>query len=290
MEKVTVVIPAFNEETGIGDTLSELIRVIPDDYSVIVVDDGSVDNTYFVASSIKDKRISIIRHPYNRGYGSAIKTACRHADGDVIVWYDSDGQHRPDDLINVVKTLIDNDYDYVIGVRTAESYVDKNRKTGKKLLSWFANRCAREPMEDVNSGLRAFKRDILLRYLSLLPERFGASTVTTFIMQEMGYIGGVCSIVVRKREGISTVKPLKDGIATLSLIMNIILMFRAKQVLAGIAFVFVIVGSIYGIIRAISDHMGIPVLSAIAIIAGIQIYFLGIISAQIGTLRLERYD
>ena len=291
MKKVTVVIPAYNEEKGIGKTLEELCQVIPQNYSIMVVDDGSSDRTAnIVASFCKDKPVRLISHPKNRGYGSAIKTACRHADGEIIVWYDADGQHRPEDLINVVDKIMREDLDYVIGIRTKESHVDKNRKLGKKILQHIANKLAKEPMDDVNSGLRAFKREVLANYINLLPNRFGASTVTTFIMQEEDYLGGFVPIVVRQREGVSTVKPIKDGIATLQLIMNIILLFRARQILTKIAALFIIIGSVYGIYRVIVDGLGVPVLSAVIILAGIQLYFTGIISAQISAMRLERHD
>lgn len=290
MRKVTVVIPAYNEEQGIGKTLEELCGVIPSNYSVLVVDDGSADKTFEIASGYSNKGVKVVRHHKNRGYGSAIKTACRKAEGDVIVWYDADGQHRPEDLINVVNKLVDEDLDYVIGIRTKDSHVDKNRKLGKKMLSSIANMLAKEPMPDVNSGLRAFKRKVLLNYLSVLPNRFGASTVTTFIMQEEEYLGGFVPIVVRAREGVSTVKPIKDGIATLQLIMNIIMLFRARQILTKSALIFIIAGTIYGIYRVVLDGLGVPVLSAVVIIAGIQLYFTGIISAQISALRLERHD
>lgn len=290
MKKVSVVIPAYNEEAGIENTLKELCEVIPENYNIIVVDDGSTDNTYKIASSIDMTKIKVLHHMVNKGYGAAIKTACRHAEGEIVVWYDADGQHRPIDLMAVVDKLISNDLDYVIGVRSKSSYVDKNRRMGKKILSWVANKVAREPMEDVNSGLRAFKREVLLHHLGLLPERFGASTVTSFIMQEMDYSGGYVPIIVRQREGMSTVKPIKDGMATLKLIMNIILLFRARQVFSWISVFFFIIGVIHGGIRVITDGLGVPVLSAILLIAAIQLYFMGIISAQITSLRLENFD
>ncbi len=287
MEKINVVIPAYNESLGIEKTLLELCEVIPDNYSIIVVDDGSTDNTSIIVSSINSTRIRLIKHDHNRGYGSSIKTACRHADGEIIAWYDADGQHRPEDLISVVEKLIEEDLDYVIGIRSTDSHVEKSRKFGKKMLSWIANKFAKETMEDVNSGMRAFKREVLLRHISLLPNRFGASTVSSFIMQEMDYLGGVVPITVRQRVGVSTVKPIRDGIATLRLIMNIVILFRAKQILTRISLFFIFVGLIYGIIRAIFDKMGFPVLSSIIIVSGIQLFFSGIIVAQIGTLRLE---
>lgn len=290
MKKVSVVIPAYNEEAGIENTLKELCEVIPENYNIIVVDDGSTDNTYKIASSIDMTKIKVLHHMVNKGYGAAIKTACRYAEGEIVVWYDADGQHRPVDLMAVVDKLISDDLDYVIGVRSKSSYVDKNRRMGKKILSWVANKVAREPMEDVNSGLRAFKREVLLHHLGLLPERFGASTVTSYIMQEMDYSGGYVPIIVRQREGISTVKPIKDGMATLKLIMNIILLFRARQVFSWISVFFFIIGVIHGGIRVVTDGLGVPVLSAILLIAAIQLYFMGVISAQITSLRLENFE
>lgn len=290
LRKITVVIPAYNEEAGIGNTLKELCGAIPDNYGIIVVDDGSGDNTYAIASNIDRSRIKVLRHDMNRGYGAAIKTACRHAEGEIIVWYDADGQHRPEDLMAVADKLIEEDLDYVIGARTQDSFVDKGRRMGKKLLSWFANKMAREPMADVNSGLRAFKREIILHHLGIMPDRFGASTVTSFIMQEMGYLGGVCPIIVRQRKGTSTVKPLKDGIETLKLIVNITLLFRARQTFSWIAALLFAAGVAYGVAKAFTAGLGIPVLAAVLILTAMQLYFMGIISAQITWLRLGNLD
>lgn len=285
-----MIIPAYNEAAGISNTLAELCLYLPENYDIIVIDDGSTDDTYTIVLDMNLPQVRVIRHKRNQGYGSAIKTGCKAASGDIIVWYDADGQHRPKDVFNVVNTLVKENLDYCIGVRTSDSFVENNRKIGKKILSWTANVLAKEPMDDVNSGMRAFKRKILMRHISLLPERFGASTVTSFIMQEMNYNGGGYPIVVRKRKGESTVKPFKDGIGTLCLIMNIILLFRAKQVFTTLAVFFITIGSVYGVINAFADRLGIPVLAAILVIFGMQIYFFGMISAQISALRLEHFD
>ena len=185
---------------------------------------------------------------------------------------------------------MDDDLDYVIGVRGKDSFVDKSRVLGKSVLKSFVNMMAKEPMGDFNSGLRAFKREVFMRYISLLPNRFGASTVTTFIMQERYYAGAEVPIVVRERIGKSTVKQVRDGMRTISLIMNIIILFRPKEVFGGMGIFAILVGSIYGIYRAIVQGMGVPTLAAIVILFGIQILFFGIFSAQISQLRIERFD
>lgn len=228
--EVTVIIPAYNEAEGIKKTLVELVEYISDDWEVLVVDDGSKDATFDIVSNIGYKNVRCIRHRKNRGYGSAIKTGCKNAKGDIVAWYDADGQHRPEDLVAVVQTMETKELDYCIGVRKKDSHFDRNRKMGKYFLAKIVNVLAKEPVKDFNSGMRAFSKGVLMKYLSLLPNRFGASTVTTFIMQEVECVGDEIDILVRKRIGKSTVRPIKDGIRTLSLIMNIILLFRPKEV------------------------------------------------------------
>lgn len=293
MKEATIIIPAYNEAMGIKDTLIELEESISDDCEILVVDDGSTDDTYEIVNTLSQEveysNITCIRHRRNKGYGSAIVTGCRHANGAYIAWYDADGQHRPEDLVALLNKIKEEDLDYCIGIRTEDSYCDKSRILGKTILKWLVNVMAKEPMGDFNSGMRVFKREILMKYLPLLPKRFGASTVTTFIMQEANYVGGELPIVVRKRVGKSTVKQFRDGMTTISLIINIIILFRPKEIFGTIGIFIVLLGTIYGIVSAVVEGLGIPVLSAIVIGFGIQILFYGVISSQISQMRLERF-
>lgn len=288
--KTTIIIPAYNEAEGIQQTLKELVEYVPREYEILVVDDGSTDDTFAIVDRMEYQNIRCIRHKRNGGYGSAIKTGCKNAGGDVVVWYDADGQHRPEDLVAVVNKLKTENLDYCIGVRKKESHCDRNRKLGKYILGKIVNILAKEPVADFNSGMRAFKKTVLLKYLPLLPQRFGASTVTTFLMQETECAGGECEILVRKRVGKSTVKPLKDGMRTIMLIMNIIILFRPKEVFGTVGVIAVIIGVLYGVINALTEGLGIPVLSAILCIFGIETFFFGIISSQISQMRLEHYN
>lgn len=288
-DKVTIIIPAFNEEEGIKSTLLELKSNCKlKDAEIIVIDDGSRDGTYDAAKAITG--VKVIRHKVNLGYGSAIKTGTRHAKGSIIAWYDADGQHRPEDLIKIVETLIEEELDYCIGVRGKDSFVEKSRVLGKKVLKMIVDLLAREKMGDFNSGLRAFRTEILKRYLGILPKRFGASTVTTFIMQEQRYLGKEVPIKVNQRVGKSSVKQIRDGLQTISLILNIMILFRPKEVFGTLGVGTILAGSAYGIMKALIMHNGIPTLAVIIIVLGIQIFFFGVISAQISQLRLERID
>lgn len=292
-EKISIIIPAYNEENGIGSTLTELISYMNAkkyDYEVIVVDDGSKDNTYHVVSEIKEEFPDIVKleqHARNKGYGSAIKTAVRVAEGEYIAWYDADRQHRPEDLDKLIQHTLQEQLDYCIGNRSKDSYEDKNRKFGKKVLKIVVNLLAKEEMQDFNSGMRIFKKDIIKRYVNLLPKRFGASTVTSFLMQELEYRGGSVPIMTRQRVGKSSVRQIRDGLRTIALIMEIILLFRPMQVFGRVGIIALLLGSIYSLKEAFIKHQGFPALGAIIIIFGIQVLIFGVMTAQISRLRLE---
>ena len=291
MCKVTIIIPTYNEEPSIQQTISELLDNIPIDYELIIVNDGSDDGTWDIVKKMERENSNIYcyEHKKNKGYGAAIKTGCKYANGELIAWYDADGQHRPEDLHKIVNCIISEKIDYCIGMRDKRSFCERKRIIGKKILNYIVNILAKEKMPDFNSGLRVFRKDILVKILPLLPQRFGASTVTSFLMQELGYAGRGVPIVVRKRVGKSTVKIFRDGIRTISLILNIIILFRPKEVFGTIGFIFILIGIIYGVTGAIAQGLGIPVLAAIICITGVQILFFGIISSQISQMRLEKY-
>lgn len=285
----SVIIPAYNEEAGIGATLSELMTANLNETEIIVVDDGSKDRTAVeVARFVPD--IRLIQHRTNRGYGSAIATGARHARGRYILWYDSDGQHQPADLLRLMNLLSEKQLEYCIGVRVTGSYEDPRRRFGKFILRIVVRMVVGQPVADFNSGLRGFQCDILLRYLHLLPPGFGASTMTTLLMYERNHVGEEIPITARERIGKSSVKQFRDGVRTLMIILRIFLLFRPMHFFGGIGLALIAVGSIYGFAEAISVRQGFPVFGALIIILGIQSLFFGLLNDQLSLLRRERLD
>ena len=112
---ITIIIPAHNEEEGIADIINGIKR-LNEGYEIIVVDDGSTDNTYKLASGTC---VKVIRHPYNKGYGAALKTGIRNAETDVVLFMDADGQHKPSDIKELIQYI--GEYDMVVGARTKKS-------------------------------------------------------------------------------------------------------------------------------------------------------------------------
>lgn len=286
---ISVIIPAYNEEAGIAKTLT-LLREEQylDEAEIIVVDDGSTDNTARIVESFPT--IRLIRHPFNRGYGSAICTGTRAAKGDYIFWFDSDGQHQVTDLVSICKKLTENHLEFCIGVRDEASYQDPNRKLGKWLLRQSVNFSVGQKVPDFNSGLRGFRRDILLRYLHLLPRGFGASTLTTLLMIESSHFGTTIPITVQKRIGKSAVKQFRDGMRTLQIILHIVILFKPLKFFGGVGTFLVAIGALYGVIKASINNLGIPVLALLIMVLGIQSFFFGLLCDQISALRRERFS
>lgn len=288
-KELSIVIPVYNEEEGILLILNQLCTEESlRDAEIIVVDDGSTDHTSDKVALFP--RVRLVRHPVNRGYGAAITTGIKISKGKFVVWFDGDGQHRVEDLIKVAQTLIQKNLDYCIGIRDTHSYQDSNRKMGKFILRQAVRLVTRKPIKDFNSGLRGFKKEVIKRYLHLFPKRFGASTLTSLLMNERGYIGEQIPITVCKRIGKSSVRQISDGFGTLMLLLRFFLLFKPIHFFGGIGVTLIFLGALYGIYKAFSIHKGFPVFAALLILLGVHSFFFGLICDQISSLRKERLD
>ncbi|XPV77164.1 MAG: glycosyltransferase family 2 protein [Desulfovibrio sp.] len=285
--RLTVCIPAFNEEQAIKSTLEELVQSFPG-AEIIVVNDGSEDNTEAEARSVNGVRV--LNNGRNMGYGASLKNAIRHSSRKVIAWYDADGQHRPEDLANVVAPVLEDEKDAVIGVRGADSDKVASRVPGKKILKFVAELVAQAPVPDLNSGLRCFRKNVVVKYLHLFPEGFSASSTTTLLMMKRGYRLGYVSIRTKQRVGKSSVKMLRDGWLTLQLILRILILFGALNFFIGCAAIQVIPALAYGITLAVSNGQGFPVLASTFFISGLLTFFMGIICDQVTSIRKERFE
>ncbi|MBU1610734.1 MAG: glycosyltransferase family 2 protein [Proteobacteria bacterium] len=286
-DQLSILIPAFNEELNIERTLTELRQQFAD-AEIIVVDDGSTDDTASIASRMAG--VTLVQHSHNTGYGSALKTAFRRSTRAVVAWYDADGQHRPEDLRAVVQPVLNGEKDAVIGVRGEESDVVTTRVPGKRLLKYCAQIVARAPVPDLNSGLRAFRAEVLKRYLHLLPQGFSASSTTTLILMRRGYRLGYAPIQTKARKGTSTVKIFRDGWRTLQIILRLFVLFDALNFFTALAAVQAIPSLVYGTIIALIRDQGFPVLASTFFISGLLTFFMGVVCDQIVALRKERFE
>jgi len=285
--RLTVIIPAYNEQAGIGDTLRRLQRVYPE-MEIVVVDDGSSDDTTAVAVSVDGVRV--ISHSRNRGYGAALKSGIRATDRPYVAWYDADGQHRPEDLAAVALPVINGQKDVVIGVRGKDSAVQRDRAAGKKVLHWVARLISGERIPDLNSGLRCFRRVVLMRYLHLLPDGFSASSTSTLMVLKRGYRVGYVPIKVGPRVGKSTVRIVRDGLRTIQLVLRIVVLFEAFKVFSLTGGALFLAGMGYGVWVALMRGQGFPTLAGTVVISGVLTFMMGIVADQVVELRKERFE
>lgn len=282
---VTVVIPAFNEGTHIGNVVRELIAEVPGVH-VLVVDDGSSDNTREAARSAG---ADVIGHRRNTGYGASLRTGIFAAKTSHVATYDADGQHRPEDLRKMIACA--GEFDIVIGARGKDSHREMSRRPGKWVLSVVANLLAGQRIPDLNCGLRVMNRGIILRYVHLWPRGFSASTTTTICMLQRGYDVEFMPITTRKREGgKSMVKKVGDGLRTIQLIVRLIILFNPQRFFLPPALFLTLAGLIYGVVRALIGHAGIPTLAVMVVVTGLITGMFGLLAEQISALRLELFE
>lgn len=274
----TVVIPAYNEEKVIVDVITKL-KLIGEGLEILIVDDGSTDNTYDLA---KKTGVKVIRHPYNKGYGGALKTGVRNAETDIVLFMDADGQHNPNDISKLIQHI--EEYDMVVGARAKGSKIPFFRRPGKMILGFTANYLAGMKIPDLNSGLRAVKKEIVMEFMYILPNTFSFTTTLTLACIKSGYDIKYVPIKSVERVGKSKINPFRDGFRFLLLILRTIVLFDPLKVFLPMSVILFSIGSLY-MAHEIIYYLNIPDGALLLIVSSIMIFFFGLLADQISFLR-----
>lgn len=278
MSKVSIVLPAKNEERAVGDTVSRILRVLQG-AEIIVVDDGSTDATRAVAESAGAR---VVSHPYSKGNGAAIKTGARAATGEVIVFMDADGQHDPADIPRLLERL-EEGYDMVVGARQTGSQASVGRGLANAFYNRLASYMTGHRVEDLTSGFRAVRARKFREFLYLLPNGFSYPTTSTMAFFRAGYSVAYEPIHAAQRIGQSHIQPLKDGLRFLLIIFKIGTLYSPLKLFAPIAaFGFVLATSWYGYTWAVDGRF--TNMSALLYTGSVMIFLMGLISEQITAL------
>lgn len=234
---LSIVLPAKNEAAAIGDTVAQ-IRQRFSDAEIIVVNDGSTDNTAVAAQTAG---ASVIGHPYSKGNGAAIKTGARAAKGDVIVFMDADGQHDPADIPRLLEK-IEQGYDLVVGARQKGSQASIGRGLANLFYNKLASYMTGHKVEDLTSGFRAVRADKFREFLHLLPNGFSYPTTSTMAFFRAGYSVAYVPIHAAKRVGKSHIRLLRDGARFLLIIFKIGTLFSPMKLFAPVALAMFLAG------------------------------------------------
>jgi glycosyltransferase involved in cell wall biosynthesis len=276
----SVVIPAYNEAAAVGPLVSAL-RAAGPWLEILVVDDGSTDETAARAAAAGAR---VIRHPYNKGNGAAIKTGIRQAAGDFVLIMDADGQHQPADAVRLVSHL--GTFDLVIGARSPHTQASAARRAGNGVLNEIASYLTEQPIPDLTSGFRAARRVCLVEFLHLLPNGFSTPTTTTLAFMKAGYSVRFEPIDAAQRAGTSKIRLGQDGVRFLLILLKVITIFSPLRIFLPISALSFALGAAYAL-WTIFTQSHITNSSVLLILFSVVIFLVGLVSEQISSLRFE---
>ena len=283
---VSIIIPAYNEEEGVGHVITEM-RAVLERHSItaeiIVVDDGSKDNT---AHAALEAGARVMRHRSNRGYGAALKTGITAASYPYIVITDADGTY-PSEYIPELLAHMEHS-DMVVGARIGKQVkIPMVRRPAKWALNRVANYMSGANIPDLNSGLRAFRRDVAMQYFSILPDQFSFTTTITLAMHCDKYAVTYLPINYRGRRGRSKIVPWDAG-SFLILILRTSMLFRPLRVFIPLMLLCLTYGMTKAVIdlAVIHDRM-ISATATLGLLAALLILLIGMLGDAVAT-RLGR--
>jgi glycosyltransferase involved in cell wall biosynthesis len=286
LQSMSVIVPAFNEEDGIGPVLKQLDTVLTAGgyvYEVLVVDDGSKDGT---ARAVQDQSSSqpviLLQHHANRGYGASLKTGIRHARYDTVCITDADGTYPNDRIPDLLATMRSTHADMAVGARTGESVqIPLARRPAKWFIGKMANVVAGEPIPDLNSGLRAFRRDAALHFFDLLPDGFSFTTTITLAMLTNGYLVEYVPINYHARVGRSKIRPIRDTLGFMQLITRIALYFAPLKLFMPISLLLALLGVAWALFSALVLGRLADVSTLVVLMTAVQVAVIGLLAELI---------
>lgn len=280
MSLLSILLPARNEAISLATLLPKL-RACQPEAEIIVVDDGSTDETGAVAA---EHGAVVLRHPVSRGNGAAIKSGARAATGEVLVMMDADGQHQPEDIAKLLQK-IDAGFDLVIGTRSRSAHANSARRFANGLYNRLASWLTGQPILDLTSGFRAVRRTVFLPFLPLLPNKFSYPTTSTMCLIRAGY--GVhfepVNVLPRTAGTASHISPLRDGGRFVLIIIKIATLYSPLKIFGAVAAALFATGAWYYAYTFITEGRFTNA-GALLFTTSVLTFLMGLVSEQITQL------
>ena len=282
MNRLSIILPAKNEAPALA-ALLPLLRTAQPEAEIIVVDDGSTDETRSVC---KSSGVECLSSPYSMGNGAAIKRGARAATGDILVFMDGDGQHDPADVTRLLEQL-NRGYDMVVGARGWGSQAGVGRGLANTLYNWLATRMTGHQIADLTSGFRAVRADKFREFLHLLPNGFSYPTTSTMAFFRSAYPVAYVPIKAAQRVGKSHIRPLRDGLRFLLIIFKIATLYSPLKLFVPASVVFFLLGCVNYAWTFIHEGR-LTNMSTLLWSAAVIVFLIGLVSEQITALTYRR--
>ena len=282
--RISVIIPARDEAPALSACLRGVIEAVPG-CELIVVDDGSMDSTAAIAV---EHGARVISHMYPKGNGAAVKAGARAATGDILVFMDADGQHRPEDIPRLLAKLGEG-YDMAVGARGMQDHAGAHRGFANAVFNRLASWMVNHRVDDLTSGFRAVRAERFRRFIYLLPNSFSYPTTCTMSFFRAGFGVAYLPVSMPPRIGRSHIRPLHDGARFILIIIKIGTLYSPLKLFLPVSAAFFATGLGYYLYTFLTSHR-FTNMSALLFIAAILTFLIGIVSEQISALMYKDSD
>jgi glycosyltransferase involved in cell wall biosynthesis len=256
--KFSIIVPCYNEEDAVEQTVKDIVNTLDKwkkenevnlFFEMIFINDGSKDKTSSVLLSIAKKctKLKIIDSRVNCGYGASLKKGILASKYDWIVITDADGTYPNERIPELVKTL--NENDMAIGARIGKNVkIPTVRRPIKWLLLQYARWMSKSDIKDLNSGLRAMRKDQIFKFWNMLPNAFSFTSTITLAMHIEGLKVSYIPIDYHARIGSSSIKPIQDTLRFFSLVLRTVMYFKPLQVFGTLGLTMLILAIVTGFV------------------------------------------
>lgn len=285
MNELSIIIPAYNEEESLPLFLPNLIQYCQTHkHQLIITNDGSKDNTKSILESYANKgALQLINHKVNKGYGGALKSALKISQSKYTISIDADGQHKLEDVGNLLKIIQKTDADMVVGKRP-NSASNWYRKLGKKIIRNIAKMLMNITIDDLNSGMKIYNTQLAQNYLKLYPDGMAFSDVIALVFISQRHLVMEEPIGIENRKGGTSTIGTQTALDTIKEIINIVVLFNPMRVFLPITLFCIGFGVVWGLPIMLKGN-GLSVGALFAFLSGVLFFFLGLIAEQLALIR-----
>ncbi len=281
---ISIILPAKNEAQNLHRLLPALCEQFSDS-EIIVVNDGSTDNTAGVCAGYP---VTVVSHPYSMGNGAAVKTGARTANGDLLVFMDADGQHRVEDIPRLLEKL-EEGYEMVVGARQVDTHASLAKRWANQVYNRIASFMTGFRIKDLTSGFRAARARHFRKFLYLLPNGFSYPTTSTMAFFRSGLPVAYIPIRAAQREGKSNIRMLRDGLRFFLIIIKIGTLFSPMRLFLPVSGLLFLLGTGYYLFTFVTEHR-FTNMSALLLTTSVLTFLIGILSEQVSALHYKNAD